>query len=105
MQRFLISIKDAEDIDGASCFIDGKHDQVREALHRFAANVSVTDGGGGRQVGDAVKILGHQVGKAVAKIDSDQIIVLDRYCDIISRSIGSGNLGWFPGPAQWPRYQ
>ena len=38
MQGFLVGIKDAEDIDGVSCFIDGEHDQVKEALHLLTGN-------------------------------------------------------------------
>ena len=34
-QRFLIGIKDAEDVDGVSGFIDGKHNQIGEAFHRL----------------------------------------------------------------------
>ena len=48
MQRFLIGIKHAEDIDGVSCFIDGEGDQEGEPLHGFAADVFIPDSGGGR---------------------------------------------------------
>jgi len=44
-----------------SGFIDGKGDQEGETLHGFAADVFVTDSGGGRQVGDLIKIPGDQV--------------------------------------------
>jgi hypothetical protein len=44
MKRSLIGIKDAEDIDGVSGFIDGKHDQERKPLHRFTANIFAPDG-------------------------------------------------------------
>ena len=54
-----LSIKDADDTDGVGCFIDGKGDLDEEALHGLAANVFVMDGISGRQIGDAVKILGH----------------------------------------------
>ncbi len=74
MQRFLISIKYTQDIDGVSCFIDGEHDQVREPLHWFAANVFIPNGGSSKQISDAVKILGDQVGKAVAQVNSDEVV-------------------------------
>jgi hypothetical protein len=43
MQRLLISIKHAEDIDGVSCFINREHDQIREALPGFTANVFIAE--------------------------------------------------------------
>ena len=44
MQRLLIGIEDAEDVDGVSGFIDGKGDQEGEPLHGLAADVSIADG-------------------------------------------------------------
>ena len=48
MQRLLVGIEVAEDVDGVVGFIDGKSNKVREPLHGLAANVPVTDSGGGR---------------------------------------------------------
>jgi hypothetical protein len=44
MQRFLIGIKDAEDVDGVGGFIDCKGDQEGKQLHGLAAGVSIADG-------------------------------------------------------------
>ena len=57
MQRLLIGIEDAEDVDGVSGFIDDKGDQDGEPLPGFAANVFIANGKGGQQFGDPVKIL------------------------------------------------
>lgn len=43
MQRFLIGIKDAEDIDGVSGFIDSEGDQKGKTLHGFTTDV-ITEG-------------------------------------------------------------
>ena len=44
MQRLLISIEDAEDVNGVTDLIDGKGDEEGKALHGFAADVFVADG-------------------------------------------------------------
>jgi hypothetical protein len=36
-------------------FVDGKGDEIGEALHGFAANVPITDSGGCREISDAVQ--------------------------------------------------
>jgi len=58
MQRFLINIKDAKDIDGVSGFVDGEGDQEGKALHRFTTDVSISNGRAGGQFGNAIKIPG-----------------------------------------------
>jgi len=57
MERFLVGIKDSEDIDGVGWFIDGEGNEVRKSLHGLTADIPVTDGGGGGQISDAIKII------------------------------------------------
>jgi hypothetical protein len=45
MQRLLVGIKDAEDIDGMSGFINDKGNQIREPLHGFTTDIFIADGG------------------------------------------------------------
>ena len=91
MQRFLVGIKDPEDVNGVGSFIDGKGDKVRESLHGLAADVPIADSGGGGQLCDALKIVGDQVGKAVAQIGGQGVVILDGGCDIVGGRRGNEN--------------
>lgn len=91
MQRLLISIKDAKDVDGVSGFVDGEGDQEGKPLHGFTADIPISNGRAGGQLGDAIKILGDQVGKAVAQIGSDGVVIFDGYCNVFGGSRGDKN--------------
>src|ERR1700744_3616869 len=86
MQRLLVSIEDAKDVDGMSGIINGKSDQIGKPLHGLTADVFISDSRCGREFSNAVKILGHQVSEPVAQISSQSVIILDRYCDIFGGS-------------------
>lgn len=72
-------------------FVDGEGDQEGEALHRFTTDVPISNGRAGGQIGDAIKILGDQVGKAVTQIGSDGVVIFDSYCNVFGGSRGDKN--------------
>jgi hypothetical protein len=99
MQRPLISVKHAKDVDGVSGFVDGEGDQEGEPLHRFTTDISVADGRGGGQFGDAIKILCDQFGEAVTQIGSDGVVLLDGYRKWVR--VKKGMVGIIRADSRW----
>ena len=56
-KRFLIGVKNAEDVNGAAGFIDGIGNNKREPLHGFAANIFISNGRGGRYLRNTLQTL------------------------------------------------
>jgi hypothetical protein len=67
----------AQDIDCIVLFINGKHNELREGGHGFAAYVAVPDSRGCGSACDTIEIFLDQVSKTIAEIFSLQIVVFD----------------------------